>query len=266
LQLESFKVLASVGMIEFLQNKLGTHLKLTLLRPTTNTKIQGETAASSRYANIAVAQPADEDLAGTTIDAFNNLATATAVDSGIVATLTESNSLLTKQLEDSSQTLKEIRALLKRERNEHILRKKIAPPNENHCWTHGYKIARNHNSDNCLYPKTRHKCYANKDNNLGGSQANKELLVGAALKLNSEKFQSCRIPPLLQHQDTVIVDSGCTGHLLLINAPCRNKTISINPLRVRLPNGATIDSTHTASLGIPELSTAMDAKSINIHY
>jgi hypothetical protein len=29
---------------------------------------------------------------------------------------------------------------------------------------------------------------------------------------------------------------------------------SINPLRDRLPNGATMDSTHTASLDIPELS------------
>jgi hypothetical protein len=41
---------------------------------------------------------------------------------------------------------------------------------------------------------------------------------------------------------------------LLINAPCRKKTKYINPLRVRLPNGTTMDSTHIASLEIPELS------------
>jgi hypothetical protein len=41
---------------------------------------------------------------------------------------------------------------------------------------------------------------------------------------------------------------------LLINAPCRNKIKSQNPLRVRLPNGETMDSTHTASLDIPEMS------------
>jgi hypothetical protein len=52
------------------------------------------------------------------------------------------------------------------------------------------------------------------------------------------------------------VDSGCTGIFLLINAPCRNETKSINPLRVRLPNGATMESTHTSSLDIPELSAA----------
>jgi hypothetical protein len=52
------------------------------------------------------------------------------------------------------------------------------------------------------------------------------------------------------------VGSGCTGHFLLINDPCSNKTKYINHLRVWLPNGATIDSTHTSSLGIPELSEA----------
>jgi hypothetical protein len=52
------------------------------------------------------------------------------------------------------------------------------------------------------------------------------------------------------------VDSGCTGNFLLSNAPCRNKTKHINPFRVRLPNGATMDSTHTASLDIPEISAA----------
>jgi hypothetical protein len=98
-----------------------------------------------------VAQPADEDLAGAAIDTFDNLATATAVDRNIGATLTEASSRLTKQLEDSSQTLKEVRALLKKERNDRSSRKTFAPPNDNYCWTHGYKIARNNTSENCLY-------------------------------------------------------------------------------------------------------------------
>jgi hypothetical protein len=51
------------------------------------------------------------------------------------------------------------------------------------------------------------------------------------------------------------VDSGCKGHFLLINAPFRSKTKYINPFRVRLPNGYTTDSTHTASLDIPQLSS-----------
>jgi hypothetical protein len=52
------------------------------------------------------------------------------------------------------------------------------------------------------------------------------------------------------------VDSGCTGHFLLVNAPCLNKVKSRNPLTVRLPNGATMESSHTADLDIPELNAA----------
>jgi hypothetical protein len=51
------------------------------------------------------------------------------------------------------------------------------------------------------------------------------------------------------------VDSGCTGHFLLVNAPCLNKVESQTPLTVRLPNGATMESSHTADLDIPELNT-----------
>jgi hypothetical protein len=152
------------------------------------------------------------------------------VDRGIFATLTEANSRLTKQLEDSSQTLKEIRSLLQKEHNDRISCKTFAPPNDNYCWTHGYKIAKNHTSENCVYPKTGNTPEANKENDLGGSQANKECLVVAALKHNSEKFQACRTPPLLQHQDTSIVDSGCKGHVLSIHVPCCNRTKSTNPL------------------------------------
>jgi hypothetical protein len=52
------------------------------------------------------------------------------------------------------------------------------------------------------------------------------------------------------------VDYGCTGHSLLVNAPCLNKVESRTPLTVRLPNGATMESSHTADLGIPELNAA----------
>jgi hypothetical protein len=52
------------------------------------------------------------------------------------------------------------------------------------------------------------------------------------------------------------VDSGYTGHFLLVNEPCLNKVQSRTPLTVRLPNGATMESSHTADLDIPELSSA----------
>jgi hypothetical protein len=67
-------------------------------------------------------------------------------------------------------------------------------------------------------------------------------------------FVECRPPPLLEPHQTATVDSGCTGHFLLVNAPCLNKVISQTPLTVRLPNGATMESSHTAELNIPELN------------
>jgi hypothetical protein len=68
-------------------------------------------------------------------------------------------------------------------------------------------------------------------------------------------FEDYHTPPLLEHHETAILDSGCTGPFLLINAPCHNKIRSQYPLRVRLPNGETMDLTHS-SLDIPELSEA----------
>jgi hypothetical protein len=89
---------------------------------------------------------------------------------------------------------------------------------------------------------------------MGGSQANKERCVGAAALNNKTTFEVCRTPPLLEQHQTAIVDSGCTGHFLLVTAPCLNKVKSRNALTVRLPNGATMESSHTADLDIPELN------------
>jgi hypothetical protein len=58
------------------------------------------------------------------------------------------------------------------------------------------------------------------------------------------------------------VDSGCTVHFLLVNAPCLNKVKSRTPLTVRLPNGATMESSHTAELDIPELNAP--ASKVNV--
>jgi hypothetical protein len=69
-------------------------------------------------------------------------------------------------------------------------------------------------------------------------------------------FEACRNPPLLEPHETATVDSGCTGHFLLVNAPCLNKVKSQTPLKVRLPNGATMESSHTAELNIPHLNAA----------
>jgi hypothetical protein len=115
-------------------------------------QMQGESAATSGYAHAAVAQP-DEDLDEAAIDAFANLASATAVDRAIVATLTEASSRLAKQLEESAQALKEVKALIKKKRSDPVARKPFAPSVDNYCWTHGYKIARNHTATRRKPPK-----------------------------------------------------------------------------------------------------------------
>jgi hypothetical protein len=135
--------------------------------------MQGESAATSGYANAAVAQ-SDEDLDEAAIDAFANMASATAADRAIVATLTEANSRLAKQLEESAQALKEVKALLKKGRGDRISRRPFASSVDNYCWSHGYKLARNNTIMNCLYPKPGHKKESTKNNNMGGSQALKE--------------------------------------------------------------------------------------------
>jgi hypothetical protein len=77
-------------------------------------KMQGETVGAQGYANASVDQSVD-DLAEHAMDAFANLATATAVDRGVVAQLTKAKSRLAKQLEDNATALKEVKALLNKE-------------------------------------------------------------------------------------------------------------------------------------------------------
>jgi hypothetical protein len=81
--------------------------------------MQGESAVTSRYhsANATVGHTEDQ-MAESTIGALASLATATAAGRGVVATLTEAKARLVKQLEDNSNELRELKALIKKERFE----------------------------------------------------------------------------------------------------------------------------------------------------
>jgi nucleoside 2-deoxyribosyltransferase len=82
-------------------------------------QMQGESAATAGYhsANAAVTQNEDQ-MDKATIGALENMATATAADRGVVAALTQANYCLAKQLEDNSSELRELKALLNKERRE----------------------------------------------------------------------------------------------------------------------------------------------------
>jgi hypothetical protein len=62
--------------------------------------------------------------------------------------------------------------------------------------------------------------------------------------------------PYPQSQSTALLDSGCTVNFPIANAHCKNKVLTQTPLEVRLTNGSTIASTHSATLKLPSLPHA----------
>jgi hypothetical protein len=138
-------------------------------------QMQGESAATAGYhsANAAVTHNEDQ-MAEATIGALENLATATAADRGVVAALTQANSRLAKQLEDNSAELRELKALLNKERREKSGQRSLNSSTINYCWTRGYKVGSTHTSLTCKLPKPGHKSEATRADNMGGRQANKE--------------------------------------------------------------------------------------------
>jgi hypothetical protein len=138
-------------------------------------QMQEESAATAGYHSTNAAVTHNEDqMAEETIGALANLATATAADRGVVAALTQANSRLAKQLEDNSNELRELKALIKKERIENRGQRSLNPSPRNYCWTHSYKGGSTHTSLTCKLPKTGHKKEATRANNMGGSQANRE--------------------------------------------------------------------------------------------
>jgi hypothetical protein len=140
-----------------------------------HTQIQGGSAATAGYhsANTAVGQT-EEQMAEATIGALADLAPATAADLGEVATLTEANARLVKQLEDNSNELRELKAFIKKGIFEKRGQHSFNPSPHNYYWTHGYKDDNTHTSLSCNFPKQGHKREATRTDNMGGSQANKE--------------------------------------------------------------------------------------------
>jgi hypothetical protein len=138
-------------------------------------QMQGESAATAGYhsANAAVTHNEDK-MAKATIGALENLSRATASDRGVVVALTQANSRLAKQLEDNSTELRELKALLKKERSEKRGQRSFNPSPSNDCWNHGYKVGSTHTSLTCKLRKPGHKTEATRADNMGGSQAKKE--------------------------------------------------------------------------------------------
>jgi hypothetical protein len=135
-------------------------------------QMQDESAVTAGY-HAAVGKTEDQ-LAKATIVSLANLAMATAEDRGVVATITEANARLAKQLEDNSNELRELKALVKKVHVENRGQHSFNPSPNNYLWTHEYKVGNTHTSLSFNLPKQGHKREATRANNLGGSQASKE--------------------------------------------------------------------------------------------
>jgi hypothetical protein len=138
-------------------------------------EMQGESASTAVYhsENAAVAHNEDQ-MDDATLGELANLATATAADRGVVAALTQANARLAKQLEENSNELRELKALLNQECIAKRGRRSFNPSTTNYSWTRGFKLGSTHTSLTCKTQKPGHKKEATRENNMGGSQSNKE--------------------------------------------------------------------------------------------
>jgi phage shock protein A len=101
-------------------------------------QMKGETAAHAGYHSANAAMTQNEDhMAEATIGALANLTTATAADIDVVAALTQANSRLVKQLDETTSEMRELKALLNQERRDKRAPRNVNPSASNYCWTHG---------------------------------------------------------------------------------------------------------------------------------
>jgi hypothetical protein len=139
---------------------------------------------------------AEDQMSEATIGALANLTTAAAADRGLVAALIQANAHLVKQIEDDSNELRELKALLKKERTENRGHHSFKPSPRKYFWTHGYKVGSTYTSLTCKLPKQSQKKEATRVDNMGGRQANKESYSGATTLNNNSTFEVCRTPLL----------------------------------------------------------------------
>jgi hypothetical protein len=95
--------------------------------------MKGETAAHAGFHSARGAMFQTEDnMAKDSIGALANMAIATAADRGVVAALTQANSRLVKQLEETSTELRELKALFHQDRRDRRGPRNLAAPVTNY--------------------------------------------------------------------------------------------------------------------------------------
>jgi hypothetical protein len=93
----------------------------------------------------------------------------------VVAALTQANARLVNKLEENSNELRELKALIKKERTEKRGQRSFNPSPRNYFLMHGYKVGSTHTSLTCKLPKQGHKKEATLADTMGVSQANNDV-------------------------------------------------------------------------------------------
>jgi hypothetical protein len=96
--------------------------------------------------------------------ALANLATATAADRQVMATLTNTIETLTRQLAASQAEVANLRQQAKQQRTS---------AKTTYCWSHGFGVGPKHTSETCRMPKDGHQRAATRENPMGGNMASK---------------------------------------------------------------------------------------------
>lgn len=126
---------------------------------------------------------------------------ATSADRQAIAMLMQLITKLSTQLE---QQTKEIAALKKPRTSK--------KDQGSYCWSHGYLVHKNHNSQNCRNPKPNHCREATCDNPMGGNMEGKpEWLIHS--KTCFSMFNHSSSPPSSCIPVDSVADTGTTGHM-----------------------------------------------------
>ena len=70
---------------------------------------------------------------------------------------------------------------------------------------------------------------------------------------NKDKPHLCQFCSSFPDNTVACTDSGCTSHILRSDAPCDNKTPTTNGIRVGIPEGSSIYSSHTATVNLDHI-------------
>jgi hypothetical protein len=129
------------------------------------------------HANLATWTDTQVEYHTETATALANLATANAADREVFCALVTNNSKLTEQL---ATALSEITRLTHALSNNHGISHTRTPNTsrmtsghpslpKSYCWTHGYKVSKNHTSTNCERRAPGHQTATTAENLLGGN-------------------------------------------------------------------------------------------------